>query len=62
MFSILGQSFVVGGSGTHINCRSMAPMRVGARGSVTINGQEVKGPCTVQVKDGVLLIDGGWKR
>jgi DUF4097 and DUF4098 domain-containing protein YvlB len=33
-------------------------MLLNAMGSVTINGRKVSGPCTVEVRGGVLLVDG----
>jgi len=58
--SIIGgsSSMIFTGGGMSVSCQTMSPMQVPAGGTVTVNGQRVAGPCTVEVRGGKVLIDG----
>jgi formylmethanofuran dehydrogenase subunit C len=45
-------------SGSKLTAQRVALMRLNAGSSVTVNGERITGPCTVEVRDGVLYLDG----
>jgi len=54
----LGGGIYVSNGAVMTGCNHVAPIRLGATSHVTINGERIAGPCTVEVRQGVLYIDG----